>query len=256
MVFEKVDDRPKKIVQQTDPGELVALHELPDSHQAIVYLRNRGFDPLDLERTYGIAYCMSGKKFAGGLFDTTNAIAIPLYERGVTVGWQCRLLYNPEKLTDSECEMFGFRKKENGKYARPPKYFTSPGLQKSSILFNSDWAMNSGVVVVTEGVFDAIAVGRCGVATLGKQVSSEQVSRLNRWKLVVLLLDPDAAKEQSGLADRFANDVLVVQVHLHGYKDAGECPRDELWRQIEASVDTNPYIRNAGMSLKTFNPLV
>lgn len=256
MEFRAEPEKPKRTYCSTDPGELVPLHELPDSHQAIVYLRSRGFDPEALEKRYGIAYCSRGKKFAGGVFDTTNTIAIPLYEDGRTVGWQCRLLYNPDKLTDDECRMLGFRLKQSGRYLRPPKYFTSPGLQKSTVLFNEDWAAHSGAVVVTEGVFDAIAVGLCGVATLGKQVSDEQVRKLGRWRLVVLLLDPDAERDQDSLAGRFPTDVLVVKVHLQGYKDAGECPRPELWRQISEAVDTNPYLSRNGVTLASFNPLI
>lgn len=256
MEFRTEPEKPKRTYCSTDPGELVPLHELSDSHQAIVYLKNRGFDPSTLEKCYGIAYCSRGKKFAGGVFDTTNTIAIPLYEGGKTVGWQCRLLYDPAKLTEEECGLFGFKLKPNGKHVRPPKYFTSPGLQKSSVLFNEDWALNSKAVVVTEGVFDAIAVGLCGVATLGKQVSDDQIKRLGRWRLVILLLDPDAEKDQNSLAGRFQTDVLVVQVHLKGYKDAGECPRGELWRQISEAVDTNPYLARNGVTLASFNPLI
>ena len=256
MTFDATVAEPKRKARIYDPGVLVPLHELPDTHQAIVYIRNRGFDPARLERLYGVAYCLDGKSFAGGVFNTSNTIAIPLYEDGRTVGWQCRLLYNPDSLTEDECAAFGFRKKENGRYLRPPKYFTSPGLQKSTILFNQDWARGSEVVVVTEGVFDALSVGLCGVATLGKQVSDEQVKKLSRWRLVVLLLDPDAASDQDRLARRFPSDVLVVSVRLSGYKDAGECPRDELWRQIGESVDGNPYIRNAGLSLASFKTLI
>lgn len=256
MTFSPAPEKPKRAYCSTDPGELTPLHELPDGHQAIVYLKNRGFDPVVLEKCYGIAYCSKGKKFAGGVFDTTNTIAIPLYENGSTIGWQCRLLYNPDKLTDEECSMLGFKVKSSGKYLRPPKYFTSPGLQKSTILFNSDWASNSKVVVVTEGVFDAISVGLCGVATLGKQVSEEQIRKLSRWRLVVLLLDPDAEQDQANLANRFPSDVLVIQVHLQGYKDAGECPRKELWKQITRAVNTNPYLKRGGLTLASFNPLI
>lgn len=247
---------PKSEPSPADPGELVPLHLLPDSHQAVVYLRNRGIDPSYAEKIYGIAYCQRGKRFAGGVFDTSNTIAIPIYEDGRTIGWQCRLMYSPDGLTDEECAVMGFAKKPDGRYIRPPKYFTSPGLRKSSVLYNGDWAANSGVVVVTEGVFDAISVGLCGVATFGKQVSDEQIRRLCRWRLVILLLDPDAASDQAALAGRFQNGTLVVQVALKGYKDAGECPRAELWRQIREAVDGNPYLRRAGLSLDSFNPLI
>jgi len=255
MQFKPEPEQHKKTVCEKDPGELIPLHDLPDSHQAILYLKNRGFDPVELETRFGISYCINGKKFAGGMFDTTNTIVIPLYDGGNVVGWQSRLLYNPDKLTPAECEALGFQRKASGKFRLPPKYFTSPGLMKGCILFNKDWASHSDTVVVTEGAFDAMAVGLCGVATFGKNVTDEQVNLLSRWRLVVLLLDPDAAKEQEELAARFRVSICIP-VTLKGYKDAGECPRREIWRQIEESVNNNKYMTNNGLTLDSFNPLV
>ena len=62
----------------------------------------------------------------------------------------------------------------------------------------------------------------------------------------MLLLDPDAESDQEKLAERILGNtsqkggfclypdqnVKVVQVRLHGYKDAGECPHGELVSQI------------------------
>lgn len=256
MVFRPVEKEEKKPIVQTDPGELIPLHALPSGHQAILYLKQRGFDPGELERMFGVCYCREGKPYAGGLFNTSNTIVLPLYDEGKVVGWQSRLLYNPDKLSDEECAAFGFEKKPSGKYRRPPKYFTSPGVEKGKLLFNKDWAVHSDVVVVTEGAFDAMAVGLCGVATFGKNVSDGQISMLSRWRLVILLLDPDAADEQTKLAARFPTTTLVVPVSLQGYKDAGECPRPEIWRQIEDTVNSNKYLANSGLTLSSFNCLV
>ena len=98
---------------------------------------------------------------------------------------------------------------------------------------NFDNARESDTVVVTEGVFDAIRVGKCGVATFGKAVSETQVGLLQQyWRHVVLLLDPDAEKAIEQTRAMFAPTVDVVTVALRGYKDAGETPRVELWSQI------------------------
>ena len=172
------------------PGTLVPLSYLDEDHQAISYLTGRGFDPRLLEENYGICYCSEGKKYAGGLFDTTNTIMIPVYQNGQAVAWQARLLYNPDKLDDRSCEALGFMKDEDGDFVKPPKYFTMPGFDKGKMLWNFDWARRSNLVVVTEGVFDAVAVGRCAVACFGKGVTEEQAGVLRYyWDLVVLLLD-------------------------------------------------------------------
>ena len=217
-----------------DPGTLVSLTSVGDDNPAAVYLTSRGFDYRALGTDFGMCYCSSGRKFAHGLFDTTSTIVIPVTVGGKQIGWQSRLLYDPDKLDDSRCAMLGFQwNPEKGKYVRPPKYLTMPGMDKREILWNFDNARRSDTVVVTEGVFDAARVGKCGVATFGKAVSDTQVGLLQQyWKHVVLLLDPDAMRETGRVRAMFGPTVDVVTVKLVGYKDAGDTPRRELWSQI------------------------
>lgn len=237
----------------TPPGELVPLHELGKDHQAVSYVRGRGFDPKYLEDEFGVCYCRKGGKYAGGTFDTTNTLILPIWRDGALVGWQSRLLYNPDKVPEGSEPYLGW-KFEDGKYVKPPKYMTMPGYAKRSSLYNIDSARKGEVVVVTEGAFDCMAVGRCGVATFGKGISDEQVDLIrNIWKVAVLLLDPDAPAEQAKLASSLGRSILTVPVALEGYKDAGECPRDELWRQIELAAANDNVFRREGISLDSFS---
>ena len=217
-----------------DPGTLVPLTAVGDDNPAAVYLTARGFDYRALGADFGMCYCSRGRQFHHGLFDTTGTVVVPVTVGGKQIGWQSRLLYDPDKLDNDRCAMLGFAwdpKKE--KYIRPPKYFTMPGMDKREILWNFDNARRSDTVVVTEGVFDAARVGKCGVATFGKAVSDKQVSLLQQyWKHIVLLLDPDAMREAGKVQAMFGPTVDVVVVTLHGYKDAGATPRRELWSQI------------------------
>jgi len=217
-----------------DPGALVPLAAVGPDNPAAVYLAARGFDHREAGRDFGLCYCGSGRKFAKGVFSTTNTIVAPVTVDGRLIGWQARLLYDPDKVDDSRCAMMGFKwDAEKGKYVRPPKYFTMPGMDKRELLWNFDGARGSDTVVVTEGVFDAVRVGRCGVATFGKAVSETQVGLLQQyWRHVILLLDPDAKKDIERTKAMFAPTVDVVAVALRGYKDAGETPRTELWSQI------------------------
>lgn len=217
-----------------EPGALTSLDRVSDDNPAAVYLKARGFDFRDLGRTFGLAYCGAGCKFAHGVFDTTNTVMIPVVMNGRHVGWQARLLYDPDKLDDSRCAMMGLAwDARKGKYLKPPKYFTMPGMNKGDVLWNFDNARQSDTVVVTEGVFDAAKVGRCAVATFGKCVSDMQVGLLQQyWRHVVVLLDPDAATEAARLKRRFGPTADVVVVTLRGYKDAGEAPREEIWSQV------------------------
>lgn len=220
--------------------QIQTLEALPADNPAIVYLRSRGFDPVELSRVFGLRYCRKGRIFQKVPFDASNTLIIPIVENGVQVGWQARLLYDPKKVDDTVLAAMGYtERKDDGSLKRPPKYLTSPGLKKQEHLFNVDSAKTFDTVVVTEGVFDCIRVGPQGVATLGKLVSDSQKRMLmSLWKTVILLLDPDAEETQRKLMGDLTvpGGPRVVPVKLVGYKDAGDCPRDELWRQINATV--------------------
>lgn len=215
------------------PGDMCDLLSLDSNHPAILYLTHRGFNPRELNDVFGVRYCLAGRVFAG-IYNTSNTLVFPLWMDGRLIGWQSRLLYNPEKLTEEECEVIGLPQDEDGDYVKPPKYWTSPGLEKGRAFFNYDWACQSEVVVITEGVFDSMAVGRCDVATLGKGVTDFQTRMIMaRWKVAVILLDPgDADAEMLQLESRMGRVLHAVRVDLKGYKDAGEAPRKEIWAQI------------------------
>lgn len=237
------------------PGELIPLTDLPYEHQALSYLRSRNFDPIELDKVYGMRYCREGKTYAKGLFNTSNTIVIPIYVQGVVTGWQARLLYNPDSLSDEVCEALGFIQDEDGTYVKPPKYFTMPGFDKGKMCWNFDWARQGNLVVVTEGIFDAMAVGRSAIATFGKGVTEYQSNLLKAyWDLVVILLDPgDAEKEMVKLENSLSKcSVAALYVMLEGYKDAGEAPRMEIWRQIDKAISNNKVLAAAGKTLDTY----
>ena len=220
------------------PGELIPLHELDIHHVAYSYLVGRKFDPVELSKTYGLTYCRQGKTYGNGLFNTTGTIIAPMYYQGDVVGWQARLLYNPDTVPEEDYGLMGFLRTEEGKWVKPPKYFTMPGMDKGRLFWNMDWARRSRVVVVCEGIFDSMAVGRCGVAAFGKGVSEQQESLLKSyWDLIVLLLDPDAGTQAVKLKESLETAVPTVLVTLDGYNDAGEAPQEEIWRQIHMRVE-------------------
>jgi len=231
------------------PGVVESLASLADDHPAITYIKNRGFDPYELEQVYKVGYCGQGEVFARGRYCTSNTLMFPMYLEGKLVAWQSRLLYDPDKLTESECYDNGMTDDpEDGRLMRFPKYFTMPGFRKGSMFFNFDNAKHSEVVVVTEGTFDSMSVGRCGVAALGKGVSNTQVSILaGNWRLAILLLDPDAVKENAELEARLAlKGMPSIKVTLAGDHDAGEFTQEGVWEQIDAAcmaqgVDLTKY---------------
>lgn len=249
-VSELIDYRPSMVVEDrpvikplpTDtiaPGTLAELHTLDSEHPALKYILRRKFDPVELNDVFGVRYCVEGQIFAGR-YNTTNTLIFPMWMNNKLIGWQSRLLYDPDKLTDDECTMMGVPKDEDGDFVKPPKYWTSPGLEKGRILFNYDWARTSDVVVVCEGTFDAMAVGKCGVATLGKGVTEIQARLLMAyWKVIVILLDPgDADENMIQLMKNLYTCTPTIRINLEGYKDAGEAPRRAIWEQILRTADS------------------
>lgn len=233
------------------PGTTSELGRLPSDHVAIRYLKGRGFDPQELNDKFGVRYCSTGRVFAR-MFNTSNTLLFPIWLNGTVVGWQSRILYNPDNLDPSQCAAMGMVKDEDGDYVKPPKYFTSPGLEKGRVLFNYDVARTSDVVVICEGPLDAAAVGACGVATLGKGVTEFQARLIKAyWKVAVILLDPgDADSDMDKLEAQLKCTIPTVKVQLKGYKDAGEAPRPEIWKQIFETAD------KVGITLENYRIIV
>lgn len=242
-------------------GGLIPVDQLPEDHPAIVYLtrvRKRPFDPQELARTFGVFYCNIGRLFGKGTinYDTTNTLIFPVYWRDhqpphqpIVIGWQSRLLYDPAKLTDAECAAYGLQKDERGEWIRPPKYFTSPGLDKGRVLYNYLNARNHSFVVVTEGVFDAFSVGPSAVCLFGKTPTETQLNLLKTyWNDVILLLDPDAHKEMRTTFEHLSRSVRVTLVMLEGQKDAGDMPREEIWRQIAKKIEADRRYSKAALA--------
>jgi hypothetical protein len=229
------------------PGSLIPLNMLEEEHPAIQYVtkqRSRYFDPKELASYYAVAYCHQGVKFGDGvdfMYDTTGTLIFPIFNKGKLIGWQSRMMTEPKELTDAYLEHFGYPKNADGEWILPPKYFTSPGFPKGEVMFNFDVAREREPVVVTEGVFDAMAVGLSGVALLGKGITETQLRILQTYcDNVVILLDPDAGSESSDMVKILRRTINVKQVTLQGYKDPGDAPTEEIWRQITGGSPTPP----------------
>lgn len=169
--------------------------------QALQYLYKRGLSENEIY-FYKLGYCISG------LYE--NRIIIPVFEKGNLVSFVAR-------------DFLGFSK---------VKVLTPPGNGTVGIkryLFNEDRARNFKHVILTEGVFDAMAVGFNAIALFGKAPTDEQFYKLLRIKptLVTVCLDNDALKEASKLAARLT--LYVPEVRL------AELPEGE----DPSSVDRN-----------------
>lgn len=223
------------------PGEVVPLHTLGEDHIARRYLEMRGFNTELLSTHLGVHYCVQGQVFGNGVdfaFDTTNTIVFPVWMHGKLIGWQARLLYDPDSLSDEQCALYGFPQDEDGKWIRPPKYYTPSGMAKGEILYNFDNAVKSDLVVVSEGPLDVAGIGMCGVGTFGKSISDDQIRLLKEyWDIVVLMLDPgDADAETERLFYDLQMSVITIPVTLSKVKDPGDASFYRIWSDINETA--------------------
>lgn len=234
-----VKPRHIKKAEYVSPGKAL-LPLTKASKECLDYLHSREQDPKYLEQAFDFKYCEIGKTFMKGLYDTTDTIIIPIYDiNHKEVGWQSRLLYDPQELSEEECELNGWSKKESGKHKRPPKYMTMPGFKKSKTFWNIQQAIKSDVAVICEGVFDSVNVGKCGIAAFGKELSAEQVNIVKtNWEYVAILLDPDAGDVLTKTQRMLMSTCFTTVVDIRPYKDAGAANRVFIWQKIIESFNS------------------
>jgi DNA primase len=87
---------------------------------------------------------------------------------------------------------------------------------KSHFVFNLDKIAPYSTIIVTEGPFDAMRVGRNAVAINGKSISTTQISKIlaKKPKEVIVMLDADALKEVFEAGKAFSAFVKTSLVFL------------------------------------------
>lgn len=135
------------------------LEELSRPHMR--YLLNRGFKVKEIVKLYGL----KGLSVAGRL---SWRIFIPFYYRGKIVSWTTRSIGEKE-----------------------PRYINAAPYQETmrmkDMLFGEDLAANS--VIITEGPFDAMKIGRGAVALMGMNYTSSQVNKLRKYLVRAVCFD-------------------------------------------------------------------
>jgi hypothetical protein len=232
-----VNCKPKAI---TWPGDMWMFSDIllkEPSHKAIQYVEDRLYDPQKLAKYFNVGYC--------GFSHLPNAhdrIIAPVYQDKKLVGWQARLI--------GESAAKGV-----------PKWWTSPGMKRSRVLYNLDLAKRYQTKVLVEGPGDVWSFGLPAVGIFGKSMTRDQITLLadssQEGDSVVVLLDPDQDRNEKDKGKmhhiekvyRDLSDVSkfrgrVLKVYLPSGRDPGDLDRDYMQKAIrhvaaQEKVDIN-----------------
>jgi DNA primase len=189
-------------------AKTVILPGNPDLMKCDVkYLKGRGFDPDYIKETYRI----KGSDYAG---DWMYRIIIPIYYQNKIVSFQGRDVTNKQYLR--------YKTLEKEKSIVDPK----------SIFYGLDDLKNDEIVGVVEGVFDRWRMGKGFIASLGKNITDNQVKILKQFKRVFFLIDSNDEKSK-GFAVRACEQVSAfgsecVVLDMENGKDPGELTEQEV----------------------------
>lgn len=244
------------------PGEVIPFAKLPDEHVAVEYLRRRGFDIEEMrayDETRALYYCTRGQiSMAEGKGSTTGRIVFPIYMLGRLKGWQARQIdyvVEETELTGEKVVWNGDAwqkfKKVDGHWEDRyvPKYYTCPGMKRSSVLYGFDMARNYQEVAVVEGPLDYHRTGPQCVGTIGKMISRDQVNLMKTyWSRLFYLRDPGVDPEDRAFKQLLMDlaPVPVYHLCLAGGKDPGATRRESTWQQIAEHVHNASLGQPAG----------
>lgn len=138
-----------------------------------------------------------------------------------------------------------------------PKYKNSVGIGR--VWYGSHMlpkTHDSHQIILTEGIMDALAVERAtneiALASLGVEVTDDQETQLDRFKNIVVFLDRDMGGVWRGLdlAARLQEHgrSLLIALPPEPYKDAGECPEEEIRKSISMAL---PYSKDLATRMRS-----
>jgi len=214
------DSEAAHLLEFKPPQGCVALSDLSDDHEALVYLRGRGYDTKRLERYLGLGWITDQ-----GIPALRDRIYIPIYQGAKLMGYQARVA-------------------GTGKLKTRQKYINPIGMRKSTLLYNLDNAVNQGCLVVCEGPADVWSVGPAGIAIFGSDCSHSQLSSIGKHfngKPIAVALDADASDKANQLVAKIQQTVprsLVVKIEMEGDEDPGTL-RLELWRRFHNKISAS-----------------
>ena len=198
--------------------QYVPINQLPKDHDAIKFLEEDKLTNFDvIWENFRVAYVPYNGgvdiKYEKGSISTNECLIFPVYQQGVQVGFQSRVVPGT------------FSANKLGKL----RYLTV--VQKGGMLYNFDIAKQSPFVVVFEGIKSVFKLPFCSVATLGKTISDNQIRLLQSWKNIVFMFDDDAQDYCEKLCKKInmgGIGVKATNINLqkYGYNKPGDVEED------------------------------
>lgn len=162
--------------------------------QAIRYLQSRKITKRQI-REHKVGFCSEG--------EFENRTIIPIYNKGRVVFWVSRAISDKAYLKEISPVTQDYN------------------ISKSEVLFNLDIAVDTGILVLSEGIFDAMSWGDIGVGLLGKILYTEQYNQIienkDKIKRIYVALDFDAYSYAVDIA-KILSEVIptyIVKIPQH-----------------------------------------
>lgn len=192
----------------------------------INYLKGRGFREEDLKHN-GTGYIISGFTLGreGKRINIQNHVVFFTYDNnGHYIYWNTRAIH-----------------KTIPKSINAPDQGEDTFLGKGDVIFNANIAFKLPIVVLVEGVPDAMTLGKYAVATFGKSLTPVQkgilVQNLKPEQVLILMLDMDASQVMINLAKelvQYHKETYLVFNHLN--QDANDLGRQRAWDLIKQNL--------------------
>lgn len=175
----------------------------------------------------------TAKRLQIGWREDLNRITIPVFWRGLLVGWQARAIPDRPGLWPGT---WG---------GQVPKYKSSPGFPKSVVLYSTESGgtlRRGGSVIVVESPFSVIKATALGVpwrvvATFGAKVSNLQCEYLRNFDHVFVWADDDDAGRimERKIVQSLNNHIRVSVINPDEGMDLGDYNSAEL---VESKIES------------------
>ncbi len=187
-------------------GKLIlpkGLTKLKDTHR--LYLRNRNFDPKELQGIWKIqGICISNW--------LSWRIFIPIIYRGKTVSWTTRSISDRKGIT---------------RYISAPTEMES--IPHKTLLYGEDYCTDT--IIIHEGPTDVWRIGPGATATLGLSYTQAQVNRMVNYPTRVVCFDNE--KEAQKRASKLCDDLEVYPGETFNVVLSGKDPASSPIKEIE-----------------------